>query len=91
MLALLWSCIKTWSWVRRSGGDNSLDGFALMRLVIYVTNDISAMLLLVCGTTSFYLFIVWREQGGATMFLPTKQQEHITHGCIIAAAICRVS
>ncbi|XP_077542856.1 meckelin isoform X2 [Haemaphysalis longicornis] len=88
-LAILWACVQTWSWTRRSGRV-SINILTLVKLIIYTCASLSSVFLIVVLCTCLNWLLMYKLQDVVHLLLPSPQQEKEIMLYIIFAFIMKV-
>ncbi|XP_075734483.1 meckelin [Rhipicephalus microplus] len=73
-LAILWACIQTWSWTRRSG-KVSVNIGTFVKLIVYTCSSLSSVFLIVVLSTCLNWLLMYKLQDVVHMLLPSPHQE----------------
>ncbi|XP_065281384.1 meckelin isoform X1 [Dermacentor albipictus] len=86
--AILWACIQTWSWTRRSG-KLSINIVTLVKLIIYTCSSLSSVFLVVVLCTCLNWLLMYKLQDVVHMLLPSPHQENSIELYIIFAFVMK--
>ncbi|KAK8783574.1 hypothetical protein V5799_010063 [Amblyomma americanum] len=87
-LAVLWACIQTWSWTRRSGRV-SINVVTLVKLITYTCSSLSSVFLIVVLSTCLNWLLMFKFQDVVHMLLPSPHQERDIKLYIIFAFVMK--
>ncbi|GAB6027348.1 Meckelin [Chamberlinius hualienensis] len=88
-LAIIYSAIQTWSWLKRSG-KLGIDGVALAKFILFTCGNLATIFLTTTFLTCLYLLIFFKKQDAVYVILPTSQQEQIFIILIVVASFLKL-
>ena len=88
-LAFIWSCLRIWTWNRRSGRF-ALDIISLFKFFMFLIGSVSSILCYTLVGWSIYWLIFYRSQSVAFVFLPISTQETIFNIFIVISFVLKL-
>ena len=89
LFVFIWSIIRTWVWMRRSGR-LALDLINLFKLAMYMISGIGDVLWAVAIGWSIYWLIFFKGQGVAFVVIPLQEQETVLIALLVISFVLKL-